>query len=136
MEIYKHETDIQLRFNDIDMLGHVSNSVYQNYFDLARTAYFKQAFSVPINWKDTALVLASIKIDYKRPIFFDEQVAVLTRVYHLGNKSLKMHQKLINKVSREEHAINDAVLVAYDYQNDKAVTLPSMWKEEIGQFER
>jgi acyl-CoA thioester hydrolase len=118
------------------MLGHVSNSIYQNYFDLARTAYFKHVFSAPINWKDTALVLASIKIDYKRPIFFDEQVAVLTRVYHLGNKSLKMHQKLINKVSREEHAINDAVLVAYDYQNDKAVALPSIWKEEIGQFER
>ncbi len=136
MEIYKHETDIQLRFNDMDMLGHVSNSIYQNYFDLARTAYFKQVFSTPINWKETALVLASIKIDYKRPIFFDEQVAVLTRIYHLGNKSLKMHQQLINKVSREEHAINDAVLVAYDYQNDKAVSLPEMWKQEIAQFER
>ncbi|MFO7939088.1 MAG: acyl-CoA thioesterase [Bacteroidales bacterium] len=135
MEIYKHETEIQLRFNDIDMLGHVSNSIYQNYFDLARTAYFKQALSSPINWKETALVLASIKIDYKKPIFFDEQVSVVTRVYHLGNKSLKMHQKLINKITREEHAINDAVLVAFNFNNNQPVLVPEMWKEEISQFE-
>jgi len=135
MEIYKHETEIQLRFNDIDMLGHVSNSIYQNYFDLARTAYFKQALSLPINWKEVALVLASIKIDYKKPILFDEQVAVLTRVYHLGNKSLKMHQKLINKITRDEHAINDAVLVAINGSTNQAVLLPEMWKEEISHFE-
>lgn len=136
MEIYKHETDIQLRFNDIDMLGHVSNSISQNYFDLARTNYFFSIFSEPIKWKETALVLASIKIDYLKPVFFDEQIAVLTHVYHLGNKSLKMHQKLINKVTREEKAINDAVLVAFDNRMDKATELPAIWKEEIAQFER
>ena len=31
-----HKTPIQIRFNDVDVVGHVNNSVYQNYFDAAR----------------------------------------------------------------------------------------------------
>ena len=30
----KTETDIQIRFDDIDMLGHVNNVNLQHYFDL------------------------------------------------------------------------------------------------------
>ena len=34
-----HETPLQIRFNDVDVMGHVNNSVYQNYFDVARLRY-------------------------------------------------------------------------------------------------
>ena len=37
---YFHNTPIQIRFNDIDQLGHATNSVYQQYFDLGKMAYF------------------------------------------------------------------------------------------------
>ena len=34
MADFKNCVEIQVRFNDIDMLGHVSNTVYLNYFDI------------------------------------------------------------------------------------------------------
>ena len=37
---FKRKTQVQLRFNDIDALGHVNNSVYFQFFDLAKTEYF------------------------------------------------------------------------------------------------
>ena len=37
---FKRSTSVQLRFNDIDALGHVNNSVYFQFFDLAKTEYF------------------------------------------------------------------------------------------------
>ena len=33
MQLPKTRTDIQVRFSDLDFLGHVSNSVYAQYFD-------------------------------------------------------------------------------------------------------
>lgn len=39
---YFHSTPIQIRFNDIDQLGHATNSVYQQYFDLGKMAYLDQ----------------------------------------------------------------------------------------------
>lgn len=40
MSNYRHHQPIQLRFNDIDMLGHVNNTLYFEYMDMAKTRYF------------------------------------------------------------------------------------------------
>jgi acyl-CoA thioester hydrolase len=42
MQLQHSRTDIQVRFSDLDLLGHVSNSYYAQYFDLARVTFFRQ----------------------------------------------------------------------------------------------
>ncbi len=130
-----HQTKIQIRFNDIDVMEHVNNSVYQNYFDLARTKYFEQVFNQKMNWKNQALVLAKITIEYLKPIFMDENVCVQTKVYKLGNKSLTMKQQIINNQTNEVKAENDAILVAFSHTHKEAVDLPESWKSSIQQYE-
>ena len=39
----KHTCPIQLRFSDVDQLGHVNSSVYFSLYDLAKTAYLTAA---------------------------------------------------------------------------------------------
>ena len=90
---FLHKTPIQIRFNDIDIMAHVNNSVYQNYFDLARIQYFEKVFETQMNWEEKALVLAKITIEYLNPIFLEEEIIVLSKVYKLGNKSLHMKQE-------------------------------------------
>ena len=34
-EGFRHHTDVQIRFNDIDILGHVNNTVYFSFYDTA-----------------------------------------------------------------------------------------------------
>jgi acyl-CoA thioester hydrolase len=130
-----HQTQIQIRFNDIDIMEHVNNSVYQNYFDLARTKYFEQIFEQKMNWKNQALVLAKITIEYLKPIFMDENICVQTKVYKLGNKSLTMKQQIINNQTNEVKAKNDAVLVAFSQTQKEAVDLPESWKSSIQKYE-
>ena len=40
--IFKHTVPLQLRFNDIDALGHVNNSVYFTFYDLGKARYFEE----------------------------------------------------------------------------------------------
>ena len=66
--VFYHQTPIQIRFNDVDIMGHVNNSVYQNYFDYARLQYFEQVFGYRMDWYDKALVLVKIEIEYLKPV--------------------------------------------------------------------
>jgi acyl-CoA thioester hydrolase len=131
-----HTTPVQIRFNDIDIMAHVNNSVYQNFFDMARMSYFEEVFEQKMQWKVRALVLAKITIDYLNPIFLDEEIAVLSKVYKLGNKSLQMQQEIINVQTNELKAKNDAILVAFGVKSNGAIQLPEDWKEKIINYEK
>lgn len=130
-----HKTPIQIRFNDIDILAHVNNSVYQNYFDLARLQYFEKVFNQKMNWEDRVLVLAKITIEYLNPIFLEEEIVVLSKVYKLGNKSLQMKQEIVNITTNEVKANNDAVLVAFGSKKNETVLLPDDWRKKIIDYE-
>jgi acyl-CoA thioester hydrolase len=132
---FLHETSIQIRFNDIDIMAHVNNSVYQNYFDIARTRYFEKVFEERISWKEKALVLAKITIEYLNPTLFEEEIIVKSKVYKLGNKSLKMTQEVLNAKTLEIKAKNNAILVAFGSVENKAITLPENWRNNIIKFE-
>ena len=134
--IFYHSTPVQIRFNDIDIMAHVNNSVYQNFFDLARTHYFGKVFAQKMDWDTRALVLAKITIEYLNPIFLEEKIEVLTKVHSLGNKSLQMIQKIVNSETKEIKAINDAVLVGFGVKENAAVPIPEEWKTKIANFEK
>lgn len=38
-----HTLPLQLRFNDVDMMGHVNNAVIMEFFDLGKSSYFADA---------------------------------------------------------------------------------------------
>ena len=58
----KHYTPIQIRFHDIDQLGHVNNANYLTYFEVARMAYFKTLVKKEIDWESTGLILANTSV--------------------------------------------------------------------------
>ncbi|HPW26657.1 MAG TPA: acyl-CoA thioesterase, partial [Tenuifilaceae bacterium] len=81
---YFHSTPIQIRVNDIDPLNHVNNSVYQQYFDLGKIAYFNRVLGEHLNLETEGLVLANITIDYLKPITLYDSIEVFTRIYEMG----------------------------------------------------
>jgi len=131
-----HKNHVQIRFNDFDLLKHVNNSVYQNYFDLARSDYIEKVFKEKIQWHSDGLVLAKVSIEYIRPILPDEAIEVFTKIYTLGNKSLKMLQKIVQKETNELKATCDSVMVAYNGAADKPCPIPEKWRKKIVAFEK
>ena len=55
--VYRNRLPIQLRFNDIDVIGHVNNTVYFNFYDLGKTAYFEEVRGEHIDWSSTDIVV-------------------------------------------------------------------------------
>jgi acyl-CoA thioester hydrolase len=133
---YFHVTPIQIRFNDIDKLGHVNNSVYQQYFDLGRVEYFNQVLVEDMDWEVEGLILASITIDYIKPIEMHEKIFTRTKIYHLGNKSIKMCQELYNETTGEVHATSKSTMVGYSNKTKSTLIIQERWRRQIRTFEK
>lgn len=133
---FYHHTPIQIRFNDVDIMGHVNNSVYQNYFDYARMQYFEEVFGYRMDWYDKALVLAKIEIEYLHPVRMYDSIRVLTKVYALGNKSLRMEQRLVGEQPEDVRCVNRAVLAGFNYIQGQSLELLAIWRESIKDYEK
>ena len=133
---FKRKTQVQLRFNDIDALGHVNNSVYFQFFDLAKTEYFAGLeVNADINWCRPSIVIANVNCSFLVPTVFQEPVEVLTQCAHLGNKSLTLLQHLVNSETRELKATCATVMVNLDPVTNLPALLPQVWRDAIIAFE-
>lgn len=133
MQAYKHKTSIQLRFKDIDALGHVNNANHVTFLELARVYYFDEVVG-PVNWSETGVILASISVSYKKIIGLKDQVFVHTRCSKIGNKSMTLDYMITND-NEEIFAMASSVLVAYNYRENKTVEVPDEWREKLMRYD-
>lgn len=93
MEGFPVSLPVQVRFCDLDALGHVNNAVYLTYFELARTAYFAR---LERDWIARGhFILARAEVDFKRPIHLEDPVEVGVRVVRLGRSSFEMEYQVV-----------------------------------------
>jgi acyl-CoA thioester hydrolase len=131
---FKHKTPIQIRFNDIDIAGHVNNAVHLYYYDYGRMMYFNQIFKDNIKWTEIGFVLANININYENPIFLDEKIFVNTKITNIGNKSLTMIQQIINDKNQIK-SNNTSIMVGYNYQTKESLKINNDLRKMINDFE-
>ena len=130
-----HNIEVQLRFNDFDVLGHVNNAIHQHYFDLARLNYFNEVIKDELKWEDFSVIMASIKIDYKNPVLLNEPVSIRSRISILGEKSITMVQEVYNPITGEDKSCNIAVMAGYSSKTKQTESIPKHWVEKISEFE-
>lgn len=132
MQPFKHTTPIQIRFKDIDMMGHVNNANYITYFELARVMYFDalKDEGVRIDWVNEGVILAKIEMEYKQPILLEDKVFVTTWVSRVGSKSFDMTCSIVRVVDgvEVEAAVGLAVIVCFNYKINETIAIPELWK--------
>ena len=82
----KKDVKIQLRFFDLDAYCHVNNSVYLNYFELARTDAYREIYDKAVEDNVYILVIETF-VKYKLPILFTDTVYI--RVWLSDIKGVK-----------------------------------------------
>ncbi|MDY5969570.1 MAG: thioesterase family protein [Bacteroidales bacterium] len=84
-------TPIQVRFNDIDMMGHINNAIVMEYLDLAKSRYFAAA-GVPVKPEegDFTVMVVRHEIDFLSQIHYHDDVEVHTCTECYGNKSIRL----------------------------------------------
>jgi len=147
MKNFNHKIPIQIRFKDLDDMGHVNNANHLSYIELARLKYFQEVFDIKTDWsKQDGLILARVEMDFRKPIFFNDKVFVYTRCSRIGKKSfdlsfLIVKEIILNDKSSSEEILTEilaegkTVLVCYDYIQKKAIEIPEERKRVINEYE-
>jgi acyl-CoA thioester hydrolase len=128
-----HTCSINIRFADIDVMGHVNNAVYLSYFEQARMAYFKDLLKGEWDWNKHGILLARNEIDYKLPVLLHDDLSIHTRVTHIGKKSLTLSYRVDVERAGERMvcAEGKSVLVCFDYHENQTIEVPTEWREKM-----
>lgn len=115
---------IEMRWVDLDSLGHVNNAVIVTYFETAR-AKFVQKWGV----SKMMFILASIKVDYIQQINYPNNLIVGQKIKKIGTKSLTVQSALFLNENTTPAAIAEVILVAFDYTKQLSIEIPKQVKE-------
>ena len=133
---FQYSTTIQLRWKDIDQFGHVNNAVYLTYFETARYYYNREVNQW--DWSQEQYIIASIKVDYLRPIFYPGDIKVYLRIGDIGDKSFVFHYAITFEKNGIEKlaATGQSTQVFYDVRNQKTIPIPERVIKQWKAFEK
>lgn len=120
---------LQIRFSDLDILGHVNNSVYLTYFELARLHYFRALVGDHWDWKKEGMVLVKNEIEYIKPVVVNDEPELEMMVASIGSKSFSLYYELT--VNGVLHTKGISVQVCYDSISEKSIFIPEKMKEAL-----
>ncbi len=86
-------TKIQIRYRDLDTVGHVNNAVYFSYFEQGRIDFIKK-YLFEFRADDVNFVLARAEADFYRSIKLDDEIYVKTFISKVGKKSFDMSYEI------------------------------------------
>lgn len=132
---FRHSLPIQMRFNDVDVLGHINNSMYFQYFDLGKSAYFTTIRKGAFDWNKVDVVIANVNCNFYAPMFLGEPVSVVTRVKSIHERSFRVHQRIVNVVTKEIKSECETVMVGFDPVAQTSARLSEGWIKSICEYE-
>ncbi len=132
---FRHCLPVQIRFTDVDMLGHLNNNIYFAFMDLAKIDYFKTIFGKLPDMRSIDMVVVHIDIDFYKPTFFGQRVEVWSTVTAIGNKSFHMEQRIVDCDTKETHCRATVVVSGFDPATNKSLPIADSWRQAISSFE-
>lgn len=127
------ETPIDIRFNDIDLIGHVNNATFLTYFEEARWKFFAEIFGKE-NLTKINFIIASIEIDYENPIFPLDEPLVIMWISDIGRTSFRFNYKIVSKDRERMFARGSSVQVFYDYSENRPIKVPDEFLEKASAY--
>ena len=129
-----HVERIAIRWGDMDAMGHVNNVKFFTYGESGRIAYFDELARIdPTFWNDHGMILAHTSADFLAQLHYPADLDIGTRVEKMGKSSFNVIVAIFS--AGKLIAVVKAVLVWFDYVNQKPMPIPEHVREMIRQRE-
>ena len=130
-EVFTHTE--RVRFGDLDAMRHLNNVVFLRYFETARIAFIRSLLPDhnPSNpeTESFGLIFAECHINYRSPVYFDEEVAVECSIGEVRRSAFQVDFAM--RVGDRTAAEGYGWLVGFDYLSEKAAPLPDSFRDVL-----
>ena len=131
------ETEVPIRFDDLDTYGHVNNVRYGTYLEEARIDYLaavvgdgSRAF---LSESDDGIVIKTLEIEFEQPVRSADSVTVGVHVPRLGTTSFPIEYEV--RDGDAVAATGETTVVTYDRTAGEPQPIPEDWRDAISEFE-
>lgn len=120
---------VKVRFSDVDMYGHLNNTVVFTYFQEARINFFMDKGLLNdwiANNSELIIVAADLQCDYLKQVYFNEDLKIYVKANHVGRSSVDIHY--MGKNAKDEICfVGRGSLVQISKKTGKSVP----WSDEV-----
>jgi acyl-CoA thioester hydrolase len=127
---FRFTHQVEVRFRDLDLLGHVNNAVYHTYLESARLAWWMHV-SGSHTLRDIAMILARTEIDYRRAARLGQRLRVGVRCVSLRRASFVLALRVVDAGDGALVAEARKVLAYYDYAAQRSLRIPAELRAAI-----
>lgn len=121
---------VQIRFNDIDMFGHLNNTVYLEFLDMGKYRYFRDMMDGEFGSEPTAPVVANINCNFLAPTHIEESLEVHTAVESVGDSSLVLIQRIVSTAGSVKIEAR-TTMVNIDLHTGRPVNVSAVWRKRF-----
>ena len=121
---------VEVRFRDLDALGHVNNAVFLTYLESARIGYWLE-LTGRTALAGVDVILARVEIDYRSQASYREQLDVGVRIAAVGKSSVTMELKVVARAPRRLVAESRNVMVYFDYAANRSRPFPDELRRKL-----
>lgn len=132
---YNAKAEAVIRFNDIDILGHLNNTVYFSLFDTAKADYLEKVMGGKINWQRVESVVGTVNCTFLNPCYYGEKLHIFTRCEEMGHKTFTLRQVLVNTHTQEVKAVCTTIMVSYDPDTHRSSEVSDKFRQAVENFE-
>jgi acyl-CoA thioester hydrolase len=125
---------IEVRYGDIDAMGHLNNVAYFAYMEFARQKYWL-ALRDSKDFLDIDFVVAHAEIDFLSSAYMGETLEVQIRVSRMGNSSFDFSYEITGPAGRAV-ARAKTTQVMYDWRGAGKKALDAGTRARIEAFEK
>lgn len=123
---FSHQIELRVRYSETDQMGFCYYGNYPVFLELARVEALR---SLGVSYREMEeqgiiLPVTSLKIEYKKPLRYDEQFTVHTQLVTLSSCSVTFEYVLYN-VAHQVTTVAATVLVFTDARNLKPLRIPN-----------
>ena len=125
----RSETTVQLRWSDMDAMGHVNNAAYLTYLETAREPWFA-AFGAAEEYMRFAM--RRIEVDFVSQLTFDDgSVRVTVELDGVGVSSVRTRERMTASSDGRLVLEARAVIVRLDETGLRSAPLPEELRERL-----
>ena len=129
---YPGHLAVEATLRDTDLVGHVNNGVYLNWFEEVRTRYVVERIG-RMSAGEVSFIMASATLNFRSPVQMLEVVDLYCGPVRVGTKSWELAYEFRARSDGRLVCEGSSVQVQFDYGSHQTVPVPDDWRRAFEQ---
>jgi acyl-CoA thioester hydrolase len=129
---------VDVRFRDLDAMGHVNNAAYLTFFEVARAEYMRALGHAEPDAPMAELfpfILAEVSCRYLAPASLGDRLCVYLRTTRFGTKSFDFEYFIRHQDTGTQIAVGRSQQVYFDYEAQRTLPVPATFRARVERLE-